>query len=127
MKNIKTFGEFKESQIFEGALGTAAASLGMRGKGSSSYRNTSGKGGDKNEWRKLSRKGSEDRPREEEEEDEYCTCTQEQLDKGIPYCPWCKKQQKIRSRRHTTIDPKNSGLLGNMEQHLTDEEDKKNK
>jgi len=53
MKNIKSFDEFGIENTSEGALGTAAASLGMRGKGSSSYRNTSKGSGDKNEWKKY--------------------------------------------------------------------------
>jgi hypothetical protein len=49
MRNIKSFDTF----VNEGALGTAAASLGMRGKGSSSHRNSSKSKGDKNEWKKY--------------------------------------------------------------------------
>ena len=51
MKNIKRFDDFEN--VHEGALGTAAASLGMRGKGSSTTRNTSKGDGDKNDWKKY--------------------------------------------------------------------------
>jgi hypothetical protein len=73
MKNIKSFDDFGIENTYEGALGTAAASLGMRGKGSGSYRNTSKGGGDKNEWKKyVNPKRWFSADKEEEEEEEYC-------------------------------------------------------
>jgi hypothetical protein len=86
MKKLKSFDEF----VFEGALGTAAASLGMRGKGSSSYRNTSGGKGDKNEWKKYvnpKRWFSNDKL---EDEEEYC----DSCDRVISKCVCDNKEDK---------------------------------
>lgn len=92
MKNLKSFGEF----VNEGALGTAGASLGMRGRGSSSYRNTSGKGGDKNEWKKyvdprrwFTTDKPEDVEKEKEEEEEEEEFEEEPDENGMVRCYRC--------------------------------------